>query len=661
MEESLANLNISSSSLLLALENDVGELNRRSSLAAPRSYSSGSMKQQPRLSLSNSALMGRSTYSVREVDEEMMATGSQGLPTNSVVQIHTTGVDPSYTSPWRVNNQATWTGSGFCIADRRIVTNAHNVENATVLQVQRQDRPKKWRARVQCVAHDLDLAILRVDDEAFWNVHPQSGGGSSVSDSLRFLSGNVANRSIVELAPAHHVPALYSEVNAIGFPLGGSTVCVTKGVISRFDAHLYVHPALSGVMGGTRNSPGEVYILQVDSAINPGNSGGPAVSHDGKVVGVASSGRPGAQNVGYVIPVSIVHLFLDEVKNTGSWSGVSELGLVWRNLESDSYRSYIGMSEGQTGVLVEEVAPLGALHGVVFPGDVITHIDGFRCSNEGKVPVTIAGQQVYVPIEAIVTSKPKGEETALTILRRISEHDAEKDGDTTEHNSKEPSDASEATASEVVVTAKLKPIPPLAPRFHEIDARPEYVMLGGLVFSKVSVPLIQTNLGLYKAGETAIWIDVDYADSYKQRPTHEIVVLINVLKHDVNIGVPLTSKVVKYVDDERVESLKHLAKIALKLNTFEPPPTNGKSTSGNFVRIRFNKPSPNNGEDDNKTRRHSLPDIVLDRSKIPEANREICAVHAIPHIISSSLVPKGEEDTNEGKDDVEEGVIVEKE
>ena len=35
-----------------------------------------------------------------------------------------------------------------------------------------------------------------------------------------------------------------AEVRAIGFPMGGSTICVTKGVVSRLDAQMYVHPNL---------------------------------------------------------------------------------------------------------------------------------------------------------------------------------------------------------------------------------------------------------------------------------------------------------------------------------------------------------------------------------------------------------------------------------
>jgi S1-C subfamily serine protease len=95
--------------------------------------------------------------------------GDEALPVGCVIKIFGTGVstlfialyssphsfvtlfdvvpqvDPSYTAPWRVKQQKTWTGSGFCVkiamsdSTSYIITNAHCVENATLLQIQKQD------------------------------------------------------------------------------------------------------------------------------------------------------------------------------------------------------------------------------------------------------------------------------------------------------------------------------------------------------------------------------------------------------------------------------------------------------------------------------------------------------------------------------------------
>lgn len=189
----------------------------------------------------------------------MAATSShgKGIQLGSVVQIFASGVEPDYSSPWSMGESRSWTGSGFCISQRRIVTNCHCVANNTILRIQRQDHPRKWRARVVAVAHDLDLAICKIvdaaDDDEFWK------------DAVT-----------ADLAPADTALELYSEVNCIGFPKGGSTLCLTKGVVSRFDAHVSTYAVSKGIQNWTKNSPGAIFFVQVDSAINKGNSGGPA-------------------------------------------------------------------------------------------------------------------------------------------------------------------------------------------------------------------------------------------------------------------------------------------------------------------------------------------------------------------------------------------------
>ena len=42
------------------------------------------------------------------------------------------------------------------------------VSNATTVYVRRPGNPKKWRARVACEGRICDLALLTVDEDAFW-------------------------------------------------------------------------------------------------------------------------------------------------------------------------------------------------------------------------------------------------------------------------------------------------------------------------------------------------------------------------------------------------------------------------------------------------------------------------------------------------------------
>lgn len=57
---------------------------------------------------------------------------------------------------------------------------------------------------------------------------------------------------------------LQDAVAVVGYPIGGDTISVTSGVVSRIEVTSYVH-------GST-----ELLGVQIDAAINSGNSGKPA-------------------------------------------------------------------------------------------------------------------------------------------------------------------------------------------------------------------------------------------------------------------------------------------------------------------------------------------------------------------------------------------------
>lgn len=59
------------------------------------------------------------------------------------------------------------------------------------------------------------------------------------------------------------------------YPIGGDTMSVTSGVVSRIEVTSYVHGAA------------ELLGIQIDAAINSGNSGGPAFNSRGECVGIA--------------------------------------------------------------------------------------------------------------------------------------------------------------------------------------------------------------------------------------------------------------------------------------------------------------------------------------------------------------------------------------
>ena len=265
----------------------------------------------------------------------------------AVVKIYTTINAPDYFTPWTVLNSEQSSGSGSIIAKQRILTNAHVVADASYIQVQRQNDPNKFRAQVEFIAHETDLAILTVEDPAFFE------------GSTPLKIGKL--------------PETQETVQTFGFPRGGNTLSFTKGVLSRVEHQQYAH------------SSGYFLAGQIDAAINPGNSGGPVIV-DGKIVGVVMQANFSAntENQGYFVPPSVVKHVLKDIED-GSYDGFRSTGLSTQSMDSPALRSLYKLSAEQSGVLVTRVADNSPALELVKAGDVILKVDGFDVSDNGTI------------------------------------------------------------------------------------------------------------------------------------------------------------------------------------------------------------------------------------------------------------------------------------
>jgi S1-C subfamily serine protease len=294
----------------------------------------------------------------------------------SLVKIFTTIQNPNYYEPWRTGPQEDISGSGCIISGNRILTNAHVVSNEIFIQVLKDGDSKKYTAKKEFVAHDCDLAILKVDDPNFFHgTHPVKFGG---------------------------LPFLKDKVAVYGYPVGGEELSITEGEVSRIEVIPYSH-SMRNLLG-----------IQTDAAINPGNSGGPVFSHK-KLVGVAFQGYNAvvAQNTGYIVPVQLVQRFLKQTKK-GSYSPVPVLGIYTETMENDSLRKYYGLKSDQTGVLVSKVIYGSSAWGQVQENDVLLSIDGYPISNDGTLHFR-KGERLN--FQYPICLHREGDKLALKILR----------------------------------------------------------------------------------------------------------------------------------------------------------------------------------------------------------------------------------------------------
>jgi S1-C subfamily serine protease len=294
----------------------------------------------------------------------------------SLARITNTAQEPNYRIPWLPGATGGGSGTGWVVGNDRLMTNAHVVSNARFLTVEKENDPKKYIATVEHVAHDCDLALIKVDDPNFFkNTKPLAIGG---------------------------IPELESMVSVFGYPIGGERLSVTQGVVSRVDFRTYTHSVVDSHL-----------TIQIDAAINPGNSGGP-VLQNGKVVGVAFQGYSGdvAQNVGYMIPTPVIQHFLKDIED-GRYDRYMDLSLGTFPLLNPAQRKALGVPDDDRGVMVSSVASAGSCAGVLEIGDVILSVDGLPVASDGMVE--LEGERVQMA--EVAERKFLGDSLKMEILR----------------------------------------------------------------------------------------------------------------------------------------------------------------------------------------------------------------------------------------------------
>ena len=272
----------------------------------------------------------------------------------AVVHINTTSFRYSYKNPWQQPSLSRSGGTGFIIEGNRILTNAHVVSSANRLRVQRPNQRTDYPARVLHIAHDCDLAMLVVDDPAFFEgAEPLEIG---------------------------ETPQLNSPLVVVGFPIGGKRVSITRGVVSRLGMDVYSHSKVDYHL-----------TIQVDAAINPGNSGGPGLQN-GKVIGVAFQVLTRGENLGYLIPPPVVRKFLTDVED-GRYDGYIDFGALDSATENPVVRKALGLPgrddirSPDTGVYIYNVLPGTSADGFLKAGDLLLSINGVPISENGDVEI----------------------------------------------------------------------------------------------------------------------------------------------------------------------------------------------------------------------------------------------------------------------------------
>jgi S1-C subfamily serine protease len=292
---------------------------------------------------------------------------------NAVVKVFSTMRYPDVIRPWTKQQPSEVTGSGVIIDGKRILTNAHVVLYASQVQVQANQAGDKISATVEAVAPGIDLAVLKLEDESLFDSH-------------------------APIKRAAAVPQIKDAVLAYGFPAGGTSLSITKGIVSRIEFAPYAS-SVSGLR------------IQIDAAINPGNSGGPAVAGD-KMIGLAFSALNNAQNIGYIIPNEEIDLFLQDIAD-GHYDGKPALFDDLQTLENPALRTFLKLGNSVHGIVVRRPYA-GDANNPLKEWDVITQIADAPVDDQGMIHID---GDLRVSFRYLVQKVAKNGTVPLTIVR----------------------------------------------------------------------------------------------------------------------------------------------------------------------------------------------------------------------------------------------------
>jgi S1-C subfamily serine protease len=430
---------------------------------------------------------------------------------NSVVKIFAKLREPDVYRPWTKSSPHEVTGSGVVIPGKRILTNSHVVNYASEIFIQPNRSSERIAVKVEVLSPAIDLAVLKLNDESFFETHTPLGQNPNL-------------------------PALQQTALVYGYPEGGAEMSITRGIVSRVEFAEY-YMSTEGLR------------IQVDAVINPGNSGGPALVN-GRMIGLVFGKLKQADNIGYIIPIEEIELFLEDVRD-GRYDGKPVLVDEFQHLQNDALRAKLKLPKTTSGVMVCRTDST-AVERALNAGDVVTRIGENIVDNSGLVQ--IEGDRL-VKFQYFVQRLARGNKVPLTIIR---------DG------------------RELKIDAPVNPdgnrwlVPILG------DAVPSYFIFGPLVFTETSDDYVRY-LAYSDEPVSRIMANL-YAGSppftrYGDRPAflgERIVIVAHpMFTHKISKGYkePFADAIGE-VNGTRIRNLKHLVEVL-------------RDATGEFVEFKF--------------------------------------------------------------------------
>jgi hypothetical protein len=308
---------------------------------------------------------------VAPVPPSIPTTATNGHLRTGIVSVRVTGQDWNWRAPWEKLAPWTRTVTGLVVPGRRILVASTAFGNHLLVEAQKLGTDARSVARVELVDQEGPLALVAVDDPAFW-------------EGLEPLP-------LAERAPAE------GDVTMLRWQ--------RSGLLDAYPGTL--RQVRSGRHGLSQTS---LLTLEIGAATD-GLGESEVVVAKGRVAGLVT-GRSGDAYAAIAAPV--LTQFLGGASR-GDWRSFARAGLAWQDLTNPALREMLGLQPGETGIRLTRVAPNGSAGGLLKPGDVVLEADGVKLDPTGYYEHPLYGRMLFALL--FTDGRQPGDTMSVKVLR----------------------------------------------------------------------------------------------------------------------------------------------------------------------------------------------------------------------------------------------------
>jgi hypothetical protein len=255
----------------------------------------------------------------------------------SVVSLEVTRQQYDLLQPW--TRQAQPLGKvGVVIANRQILTTARDLENLTLVRVQKGGRGQWWTGQLIWADHFADVALITVPEPTFW-------------DGLK---------------PVALAPRLNPAANARIVRWNAGTFEMRKAEINRFDV---TNPSFTDT----------AHVFAELTAELGGAGWGEPVFDGKRLLGLVFSQ---AGNVCQALPAPFIRSIID-ARSKLAYRGLGYFDFTWQPTVNPETHRYLRWNGPPRGVVVIDVVERPDTPAILKPRDLLLTVDGFDIDIQG--------------------------------------------------------------------------------------------------------------------------------------------------------------------------------------------------------------------------------------------------------------------------------------